>query len=132
MVSLAITVLLSLINIGSTVALNALVSLGVAALISAYIISLSCLIIKRLRKEPFPHARWSLGKWGLPINIVALGVSCIIWVFSFFPATSTVTPETMNWSIVIYAAAVIFSIVYYILVGRKHYVGPVSIVREVS
>lgn len=131
MVSLAITVLLSLINIGSTVALNALVSLSVAAWLSAYMISLSCLILKRIRKEQLPHARWSLGRLGLPINIIALIFVIYIYVFSFFPSTSTVTLESMNWSVVIYGAAIIFSVAYYLLIGHKVYVGPVSITRRV-
>jgi choline transport protein len=62
MVSFGIAILLSLINIGSTTAFNALASLGTAALLSSYIISITCIRIKRWRKHQFPPTRWSLGK----------------------------------------------------------------------
>ncbi|KAJ6442481.1 putative monooxygenase [Purpureocillium lavendulum] len=54
--SFAISILLSLINIGSTVAFNAIASLGTAALISSYIISIICIALKRYRAEKLPSA----------------------------------------------------------------------------
>lgn len=71
-VSFVITILLSMINIGSTTAFNAIASLGVAALISSYIVSITCIYLRRWRKEPLPAARWSLGKMGGPINIFSI------------------------------------------------------------
>ncbi|KAL9018165.1 MAG: hypothetical protein Q9185_004527 [Variospora sp. 1 TL-2023] len=59
-VSVAITCLVSLINIGSTTALNAIVALGVVALLSTYYISISCLIWRRLKGAPLPARRWTL------------------------------------------------------------------------
>ena len=64
--------LLSLINIGSTAALNAILALDLTALLSSYILSIGCLLLKRLRGEPIPHREWSLGKAGMAINIAAL------------------------------------------------------------
>ena len=64
--------ILSLINLGSAVALNIITSLGTGALISSYIVSISCIIVKRIRKEPLLPRRWSLGKYGLPINIFSV------------------------------------------------------------
>lgn len=65
--------LITLINLGSAVALNIVTSLGTGALVSSYIVSISCLIIKRVRGEPFLPRRWSLGKFGLPVNIFSVG-----------------------------------------------------------
>ena len=70
--SYVFAMLLSLINLGSAVALNIVTSLGTGALLSSYIISISCIIIKRVRKEPFLPRRWSLGKFGMPINIFSV------------------------------------------------------------
>jgi len=128
--SLAITILLSLINIGSTVALNAIVSLTIAALVSSYIVSISCLLLKRLRGEPLPPRRWTLGRWGMAINIAALCFLLPLFVFAFFPLTSTVDAPTMNWSIVMFAGVIIFSTVYYALVGRHYYTPPVNFVKR--
>ena len=131
MASFAITILLSLINIGSTVAFNAIASLGVASLISSYIISFTCLLIKRLRKEPLPHAQWSLGRFSIPVNVVSIIFLIIIYVFAFFPLTAEVDPVTMNWNILIYGSAILFAVGFYFVRGRKVYVGPVTMVRPI-
>ncbi|KAN0082207.1 Amino acid permease domain containing protein [Elaphomyces granulatus] len=130
MVSLAVTVLLSLINIGSTVALGAIISLALTSLMSSYIISISCVIIKRLRGEPLPRRRWSLGKFGLPINIASLIFLMPMFVFSFFPLVTPVDTTTMNWSIVMYAGVIGFATGYYILYGRHKFIPPVALVKR--
>lgn len=65
--------LLTLINLGSAVALNIITSLGTGALVSSYIVSISCIIVKRIRNEPLLPKRWSLGRFGLPVNIFSVG-----------------------------------------------------------
>lgn len=129
MVTFVICCLLSLINIGSSVAFNALVSLGVAALISSYLISISCVLIKRLRKEPMPHARFSLGRWGVPFNIISLVYLSIVFIISFFPPDREVDPEGMQWSSLIFGSVVIFSIIYYHATAKHRYDGPVVLVK---
>jgi amino acid transporter len=130
LVSLAVTVLLSLINIGSTVALSAIVSLTITSLMSSYIISISCIVIKRLRGETLPRRRWSLGRFGLAVNIGALCFLLPMFVFSFFPLTTPVTPTIMNWSIVMYAGMIIFATAYYWLGGRHSFIPPVALVKR--
>ncbi|KAK1144573.1 hypothetical protein N8T08_005446 [Aspergillus melleus] len=98
LVSLALTVLLSLINIGSTVALNALITLTIGSLLNSYIVTVACVAWKRISGELLPPRRWSLGRWGLYINLGALAFLIPEFVFVMFPLTSTVTPESMNWS----------------------------------
>lgn len=63
--------LITLINLGSVVALNIITSLGTGALVCSYIVSISCLIIKRARGQPFLPRRWSLGRFGMPVNVFA-------------------------------------------------------------
>lgn len=130
MVSLCITILLSMINIGSTVAFNAIASLGVASLLSSYIISFSCLILKRYRGEPLPHARWSLGKHGMWINAVAVVFLLMTFIFSFFPLATPVVASTMNWNVLIYGSAIIFAVGFYFARGKHVYEGPVVVVKQ--
>lgn len=129
-VSLFITTCLSMINIGSTVAFNAIASLGVASLLSSYIISFSCLMLKRYKGEPLPHARWSLGKHGMWINAVSVAFLLVTFVFSFFPLTTPVELKTMNWNVLIYCSAIIFATGFYFVQGKNVYSGPVSLVKE--
>lgn len=49
---------------------------------------------------------------------------------SFFPPTPHPTNDAMNWNIVIYGAVVLFSLTYYLIVGRHRYAGPVAYVRK--
>ncbi|KAJ6092078.1 hypothetical protein N7467_004047 [Penicillium canescens] len=130
MVSLAVTVLLSLINIGSTTALLAIVTLTIGAMMSSYIITIACLLLKRIRGEPLPPHRWTLGRFGMAINIGALCFLCPVFVFAFFPLTSTVEPDTMNWCAVMYGGILIIAVVYYVLRGRHHYIPPVALVKR--
>lgn len=130
LVSLAVTALLSWINNFSTAALTAIVSLTITALMSSYIVSISCLVLKRIRGETLPERRWSLGKWGLAINIAALAYLCPVFVFAFFPLTSTVNKFNMNWSAVIYVGVISFATAYYWLGGRHKFVAPVALVKR--
>ncbi|KAL8754835.1 MAG: hypothetical protein Q9199_004056 [Rusavskia elegans] len=125
-----VTCLLSLINIGSAVAFNAIVSLGAAALFSTYAISISCILIKRWRDEPLRPRRWSLGKWGAPVNVAAVMFLILFYFFSFWPLFTPTEATTMNWSIAIYGAVVIFAILYYHTHGKFVYDGPVVLVKR--
>jgi choline transport protein len=130
LLTFTITTLLSLINIGSTVAFNAIGSLAVSAILGTYIISFTVLILRRLRKEPLPARRWTLGRYGIFVNIGAVIFLLVVWVFIFFPLQTPVTPSTMNWNIVMFGGTMIFAMVYYIFVGRKTYTPPVELVKR--
>jgi len=130
LISLVVTSLLSLINIGSTAALNAVLALTTCSLLTSYMIVIGCVLLKRIRRQPLPGRRFSLGRWGMPINICAMCYLAPIFVFSFFPAGTPVTPGTMNWAIVIFAAIMGFATIYYFVLGHKHYVPPVALVKR--
>jgi choline transport protein len=66
------TCCMSLINLSSKVAFEAMLSLATVALMATYLMSIACVLLKRLRGEELPSARWSLGRYGLGVNAVAL------------------------------------------------------------
>ena len=82
------------------------------------------MIVKRLRHEKIEFGPWTLGRWGLPINIFAAGYTVLTVVFTFFPPMVPVTKETMNYSCVVYGGVIIGGLVYYVFRARKIYVGP--------
>lgn len=82
-----LTLILCLINLGSTIAFNIIVSLSLLALLSTYMISIGCVLRKRILKEPLPPHRWDLGRWGLSINAFAVSYSAFAIVFCCFPVT---------------------------------------------
>ncbi|KAL8875393.1 MAG: hypothetical protein Q9205_003305 [Flavoplaca limonia] len=126
-VSFGFGVIIALINLGSSVALNAIVSLTISALISSYIVSIGCLVSKRLRGEAMPPSRFSLGKHGLAINVIALLFLCPIFIFCFFPIATPVDKETMNWASTMFGGITIFATIWYVLVAKAIYRPPVLI-----
>jgi choline transport protein len=125
-VTTLVSVLLSLINIGSTTVFNAVVSLSVSGFFGSYIIPFSLLLVKRIKSpEQLPRAPYSLGKWGVPINAFAIGWSVLVLFFSFWPQNIPVTPVNMNWSVLLWGAVNIFAILFWVVHGRKVYKGPI-------
>ncbi|CAK3901051.1 amino-acid permease [Lecanosticta acicola] len=127
-VSVAVA-LLSCINFGSTLGFNIVVSLSLLGLLSTYMISIGCVLLKRLKGEELPYARWSLGRSGLVINAFAFLYSAFILVFSCFPTTLPVDLSSANWAPLVWVGVIIVSIVFYVVYGRRHYTAPVEFIR---
>lgn len=123
-----ITMLLSLINIGSTAAFNAIISLQIVALMASYSISISCVLYSRLTNT-LPPARWSLGKFGIPVNVFGIAYALFAFFWCFWPNVTPVQLGTFNWAVVLFVAVVISCVVAYFVKGRKVYVGPVVYVE---
>lgn len=126
-----ISIIISLISLGSSFAFNIIVSLSLLALMSTYMLSIGCVLLRRLSRDgpPLPAARWSLGRWGLPINIVAVLYSGLVVIMSCFPDGFAPAPEDANWAPVIWVAVVLLSVVAYVFHGRKHFTAPVIFVE---
>ncbi|KAK4975186.1 hypothetical protein LTR42_004396 [Elasticomyces elasticus] len=99
LVCLGVSLVLSAINFGSATALNAIINVSNAALIFSYIVSIGCVRLKRLRGEPLLPRRWSLGKWGAPLNDISLLWLSVAFVFSFFSSSPYASdPEAAWWA----------------------------------
>lgn len=121
--------ILCLIQLGSTLAFNIIVSLSLLGLLSTYMISIGCVLLKRIKGEPLPPARWSLGRYGIAINGFAFVYSGFIIVFSCFPTYLPVTLGTANWAPLVWVAVMTLSAVVYVVHGKRHYTAPVEFVE---
>lgn len=128
--SLSIVVILALINLGSTTAYNSIVALLTSATCFSYALSIGCVLRRRIVGPALPHARWSLGKFGIPINIFAIGYVITAATASFFPVALPVDASSMNWSVVMFAGVFTIATVDYVVRGRKKYVGPVVRIHQ--
>lgn len=126
--SLAVTCL----GFGSDVATNAVISLSNAGLLISYIASVSLIVLKRLRGEELLPRRWSLGRWGWSVNLVALAFLWLSFVMSFFPTYVDPTAADMNWAIVMFGGVVIFASIDYYFRAHKNYRPPVELVKKVN
>ncbi|KAK5134732.1 hypothetical protein LTR08_006107 [Meristemomyces frigidus] len=120
------TIGLSLINIGSTVAFNAMLSLSTTALMATYVISIGCVTLKRVRKESLPTAQWSLGRAGLPINCIALLYAIWSFFWSFWPNSYHITATNFNWVSVLFVGLMGISGLLFVFRARHIYEGPVA------
>ncbi|PYI24152.1 GABA permease [Aspergillus violaceofuscus CBS 115571] len=129
--SCIISGLLSLINIGSDTAFNAIISLNVAALMWTYAISISCVMYRKIYlPDTLPHRRWSLGRHGLWVNATGLVYVLFALFWSFWPPEIPVTLKNFNWSIVLFVGVFLISIAMYMFQGRWVYKGPVVDVKR--
>ncbi|KAK5171856.1 uncharacterized protein LTR77_003492 [Saxophila tyrrhenica] len=98
--------LLSLINIGSTVAFNIINSVGTVALMLSYMICISCLLWRKLTKQPLLPSKYPPGQgwFGIATNVFALCFLPIVFIFSFFPPypEPALTLPWMNFAVVIF------------------------------
>ena len=76
--------------------------------------------------ETLPPAKFSLGKWGIPIN--AAGVIYAFWAFfwAFWPTYNPVEPASFNWASVLFTATLIGAGTHFVFVARHKYLGPVT------
>ena len=117
---------LSLIYLGSPVAFYAMTSLVSVALLQCYCLSIGCMLWRRIaHPETLPPAKFSLGKFGIPINAVAVCYAFWSFFWGFWPANNPVEPETFNWSSVLFVATLIGAAVHFMFVARHKYFGPV-------
>ena len=124
---MVINLLLALINIGSNVVFNALTGLTVAGIYSSFIVAASVMLWKRMT-TPASEIRWGpfkLGRFGVPITLIAIAYSIVGWFFSFWPPTATVTVKTMNWSVTVYVGVLAASMIYWLIHARHVYTGPI-------
>lgn len=139
-------ILIGFINIGSSVALADVTSLGLEGFYSCYLISVCLLLYRRLAghiKEPsedyganqandtatgkaFVWGPWRVKGWlGVVNNIVALVYLIVVGFFCFWPPVAKPTPETMNYSVLVLGVVALGSGIYYAVSARNHYEGPV-------
>lgn len=125
-----ISVLLAMIYIGSPVAFYAITSLLTCALLQCYCLSIGCMLWRRVAKpETLPPAKFSLGKFGIPINACAVIYSLYAFFWSFWPQYYPVTAPDFNWASPIFVITLIGAMIYFALVARKTYFGPVTMVE---
>lgn len=129
-VSVFIVSCFALINLGSTVVFNAITSLYSVSILCSYFIVISCVIMRRVSGPPLPPRRWSLGKYGLVINIIALLFITPLWFFAFWPLAQPVTPTNLDWAPVLFAGTIAFALFYYFTWARRLYTGPVVLVKR--
>jgi choline transport protein len=118
--------LLQLINIGSTTALYAILSLSTLALYISYVIPIIFFTLARFRGDHIPYGPFRLGRWGMPLNLFSIvyGIFIIIWLP--FPPYMPVTSLNMNYGGPVVGAVIIFALIDWFIWGKKRFSVPVD------
>ncbi|GJE88068.1 amino acid transporter [Phanerochaete sordida] len=112
----------------SATALNSLAGSAVIGLYVSYVTPIFLRITSgRTKLVPGP---FSLGRWYMPLGIIAVAWVCFITILLLFPPVSNPTADTMNYAVVIVMAVVIFASISWVVSARKWFVGPVHTVDE--
>lgn len=113
-----VQMLLGLINLGSTSAFTAFVSVGVQALALSYALPIGCSLFTG-RKE-VNQARWSLGPVvGVVVNSISLVWIAFELVLFSMPTVLPVTSASMNYSSVLLVGFGTIATVWYAIHSRK-------------
>lgn len=113
-----VQMLLGLINLGSSSAFLAFVSVGVISLAVSYGIPIA--ISMGNRRRDVNGARWTMGKAvGWVVNAVALLWIAFETVLFSMPTVLPVTESSMNYAIVVFLAFMAMSAVWYAVYARK-------------
>lgn len=110
--------LLGLINLGSSSAFLAFVSVGVISLAVSYAIPISISMWHRRREVN--AARWTMGaKVGWVVNVIAVLWIVFETVLFSMPQVLPVDEVTMNYAIVVFMGFMVLSAVWYGVYARK-------------
>lgn len=123
-----ILLVLGLINIGSSTAFNAMISITLIGQYTSYILPILLMVVRRFSKKHIPFGPWTLGRLGLPMNCSSIVFSTLIITFMVFPPYRPVSAENMNYASAVLGLVMMISAVSWFMVGRNVYAGPV---REV-
>ncbi|UZP43174.1 hypothetical protein NXS19_010990 [Fusarium pseudograminearum] len=120
-------ILLSLINIGSTTAFNAILSLAVVSLQLSYLVPIVLLVWRRLcRPETLTWGPWRLGKSGMFVNIIAVIYLAFTCIFLLFPPFRPVSAANMNYASVVLGSALLFGCFYWPFKAKRRYIVPLT------
>jgi amino acid transporter len=90
-----------------------------------YFGSTSATLVSVIRgRKAVRHSTFSLGKFGLFINIATIIWICLAIILFCMPTAIPVTPISMNYASVVFMAFAMISLIWYIIRGRKTFTGP--------
>ncbi|KAJ5466896.1 hypothetical protein N7475_004648 [Penicillium sp. IBT 31633x] len=118
-----IQMLLGLINLGSSSAFTAFVSVGVIALAAAYAIPI--FLSLWYGREEVGKAAWNCGTIVGPVaNVLALAWIAFELVLFSMPTALPVTSISMNYASVVFVGFMTISAIWFLIYAKKSYKGP--------
>jgi choline transport protein len=112
--------LLGFLCLANYTAFNAALSMAILGMYTSYILPIIYMALYGRKDSKLVFGPFKLGKiFGLFVNIVAIAWLVIAVVFSTFPNFEPVTPDNMNYSVVVISVWVLFGARYFVSFGVK-------------
>ncbi|RBR12048.1 hypothetical protein FVER53590_04393 [Fusarium verticillioides] len=127
MVVIVLQMLLGLIYLGNTTAFNAILSMSIIGMYVSYAFPIIAMLFARSSIQtsngfgPFKLGRIA----GPAANVISLIWITVVVIFSTFPSAMPVTPQNMNYSIVVLSGWLFAGIAYYVFRGKYKFEVPV-------
>jgi len=121
---------LSIINIDSTTAFDALILLSLIALYISYVISIVFLLLRKLRGRTFKLNSFHLDRWDIAMNSIA--ILYIVYVL-FFVTLSTIMlvfAINMNYASSLVLVVAMLALVDWVVSGKKRFKIPNILVEN--
>jgi len=120
-----ISFLLSLIYIGSLTAYGAIISLGTLGLLVSYVIPILFILLRRINGPPIEYGPFSVGRWGIPINLFSLVYLLYVIIWTPFPQILPVNAQSMNYAAPVFIAVILGALADWAFSGHKRFEIPV-------
>lgn len=125
--NLVMVLALGVIQVGSLTALNGILGGSVVCIIGSFALTLGLALWRG--RDFLSQSRWlNLGRWGTPLQVVALVWCVFISIWLCFPLYLPVTVEYMNWTSVVFTGTIALAVAYWVLF-RAH-IKPVELERH--
>jgi choline transport protein len=123
--------LLAIINIGSSTAFNAILSLASLAQYISYFFPILFFLVRKLEGTAPPLGPWNMGRWGIAVNIFGLLWCAFMIIWLPFPTFRPVTKDTMNYAGPVWIACCLFALCDWFLgSGKRRFRVPEQVERE--
>lgn len=135
-VTCLISCIIGLINLGSSIVYNAIISVAISSLYASYFMPAILLLYRRCDKnyqirnihgdgQILEWGPWHLkGMFGIINNTFACIFITIVWFFSLWPPQTPVDAKSMNYASLMTGGIGVLATIYYFLRANKVYVGP--------
>lgn len=123
-INMALGQLFLLLMFAGDTAIGAIFSVGgISAFVS---FTMPTLLKLTYASKTFQPGPWNLGRWSKPIGLYSVLFVAVEIPFLCFPTVSgaDLTPDTMNWTVVVFFGPMLLFIIWYAVDAHRWYVGP--------
>lgn len=133
LVSTVVIIILGALNIASTTAFAAILSLTIVGLNLSYLMPTLLLLYRRLfTPAMLVPGPFKLGKSGVIVNLLSIAFLVFTSIFLLFPTAQPVTPKNMNYASVVLGGVIVLVTIDYLARARKTYMGPQLVLHGVA